>query len=172
MDPKAFEKVFLKLTLHRMTDMYFAKLKACLQGLPHEALWTESYPGGNTTGGIVLHMSEHIARSRLRLSGMESELQQGFEQYFPNESLTSEQVIELFEEQLNRWSGIMARYIQGELPLEAEQVHQLYHLVEHAGYHLGQVIDRVQGATGKKAEFFNKGLNEAYLRQQIEADIR
>ncbi|RCX21432.1 hypothetical protein DFP94_102185 [Fontibacillus phaseoli] len=171
MEAASFEKVFLKISLHRMNDMYFLKLKESLQGLSQELLWTENYPGSNTIGGITMHMCEHIARNCLRLSESDPELKQGFQEYFPSDTVTSQQLIQAFEEQLRAWSILMKRYIQGELPLNEEHIHQLYHLLEHAGYHLGQVIDRVQGATGEKLEFYKKGLHEAYLRSKIDSDL-
>lgn len=103
MEFTGFEKTFLKISLHRMTDLYFLKLKAVLEDLPNEVLWGESYPGGNSIGSIVLHVAEHIARNCLRLTNAEGQLLPGFENFFPKGAASSRQLIQKFEEQLLEW---------------------------------------------------------------------
>ena len=164
-----FEELFLKITYHRMCDMYWPKLKIALEGVEREILWREPYPAGNMLGGIVLHVCEHIARSCLRLQNLERQLKPGFENYFPANGQTAEELLALFEAQLDDWKLLMMKYLSREQALEQEQVHQLYHLAEHTGYHLGQVLDRVQAATGRKFAFTRNGLNEASLREKIDA---
>lgn len=171
MEFTGFQKTFLKISLHRMKDLYFLKLRAVLEDLPNEVLWTESYPGGNSIGSIVLHMAEHIARNCLRLTNAEGQLLPGFENFFPKDAASSLQLIQKFEEQLREWEEVMERFLHGECRLSEEHLHQIYHLVEHTGYHLGQIIDRVQGATGRKFHFCENGLNEAFLRGQIDQNL-
>lgn len=170
MNNEAFSETFLKITLHRMCDLYFEKMKVTLSGLSQNDLWTESYKESNTIGGIVLHVCEHVARSCLRLKNLEDELETGFEKYFPQENKTSQELVDAFGRQLNEWKSIMYQYLKQDRLLNEEHIHQLYHLVEHTGYHLGQIIDRVQGNTKKKFEFCSNGLNESYLRNKIESD--
>lgn len=171
MEFTGFEKTFLKISLHRMTDLYFLKLKAVLEDLPNEVLWGESYPGGNSIGSIVLHVAEHIARNCLRLTNAEGQLLPGVENFFPKGAASSRQLIQKFEEQLLEWKKVMERFLHGECRLSEEHLHQIYHLVEHTGYHLGQIIDRVQGATGRKFHFCENGLNEAFLRGRIDQNL-
>lgn len=80
-------------------------------------------------------------------------LKKGFECYFPDENMTSQELINAYVSQLNEWKTIMYSYIKQVSSLNDEHIHQLYHLVEHTGYHLGQIIDRAQGTKGKKFEF-------------------
>lgn len=54
MNNEALSETFLKITLHRMCDLYFRKLELTLSGLSQNDLWVESYPNSNTIGGIVL----------------------------------------------------------------------------------------------------------------------
>ncbi|AIQ66038.1 hypothetical protein PSTEL_25905 [Paenibacillus stellifer] len=161
------DSLFLRISLHRMTDLYFPKLKEALQGLSQEHLWQEPYPGGNSIGGIALHVCEHIARNCVRLESKDPKLKPDFEKYFPISEQTADELLMKFGQQLQQWDAVISRYMDGERLLEEEHIHQIYHLVEHTGYHLGQIIDRVQQATGKKFNFVQKGLHEAYLRSKI-----
>lgn len=160
--------IFLKITMHRMCAMYLPKLLLALERLEPEQLWTEAYAGGNTIGGIALHVCEHVRRSCLRLTKQEHLLQADFHRYFPNQELIPSQVAGMLEEQFGAWQDIMSLYLRGEWVFTDEHMHQLYHLVEHTGYHLGQIIDRVQSQTGVKFDFVENGLHEKFLRQRIE----
>jgi ribosomal protein S18 acetylase RimI-like enzyme len=163
--------VFLKITLHRMYGMYLNKLKAALQPLSVQQLWEEDYQDGNTIGGIALHVCEHVSRSCLRLTGQEHRLQESFHLYFPDRGLTAEQLAAMLEEQFNLWRTIIERYVYGAEEFTVEHIHHLYHLVEHTGYHLGQIIDRAQAKTGIKFKFYDNGLNESRLRSQIDDSL-
>lgn len=69
------------------------------------------------------------------------------------------QLIQLFEEELQAWGSLPLERLRHGTGIDTEQMHQLYHVVEHTGYHLGQIIDRVQAATGEKFSFVQNGLN-------------
>lgn len=168
MNDVLFVETFLRISLHRMCDLYFLKLSEAFKPLNQEQLWMEQYPGSNSVGGIVLHVAEHINRSCIRLEGKDHLLKQGFEDFFPNSNVTPDQVVDQLDQQLILWKELISRYIINPSDFEMEQVHQIYHLVEHAGYHLGQVIYRIQGLTGVKFEFCKHGLNEKFLRDKIE----
>lgn len=170
MNNTEFVPLFLRVTLHRMKDLYAPKLKLALAPLTKEVLWSKPGNSGNSIGGIVLHICEHIHRNQLRLTGREEELAAGFERYFPDEDLSATQLLELAERQLRDWEAVMHLYLSGESVFTAEQLHQLYHLVEHTGYHLGQVLDRIQSGTGTTFDFVQKGLNERFLRERVEAN--
>ncbi|MNE89836.1 hypothetical protein D3C80_1872900 [compost metagenome] len=62
----------------------------------------------------------------------------------------------------------MNKYMNNELQINEEHIHELYHLIEHTGYHLGQIIDRIQAAREHKFEFCKNGINEAYLKKKID----
>jgi uncharacterized damage-inducible protein DinB len=171
LDTDIFWEQFLKITLHRMCDLYFLKLKESLQRLTKEQLWGEPYTSANSIGGIVLHISEHIERCCLRLTNNESMLKEGFENYFPKENMEVRAVVNHFENRLIAWKTVINQYINKEHELKIEHIHVLCHVVEHTGYHLGQVIDRVQGTTSTNFHFCQNGLNENYLREKVDSDV-
>ena len=163
---------FLGITEHRISGLYRAKLIYTLSAVNREQLWSETYPGGNTMGGITLHINEHIHRSCLRLTGRHEQLAAEFQRYFPDASanLAPDEIIALLEETVADWRRCLQPYRQGEQEFTREHVHELYHLVEHTGYHLGQIIDRAQALTGIHFDFYGMGLNEQFLRDRIEEE--
>jgi hypothetical protein len=52
--------------------------------------------------------------------------------------------------------------------LHKHRLHNLFHLVEHTSYHLGQVVDRAKRITEISFQFCQNGLNEKMLRLIIE----
>lgn len=50
-------------------------------------------------------------------------------------------------------------------------MYDIYHLIEHTGYHLGQVVDRVQRITGKRFQFVQNGINEKTLKKYINTEL-
>ncbi|GGH26767.1 hypothetical protein [Paenibacillus segetis] len=169
MKDEGFVETFLRISLHRMCDLYFLKLCEAFKPLQQDHLWVEQYPGSNSVGGIVIHVTEHIHRNCLRLTNQEHLLEQGFHEFFPKGDYTPQQLLEQMNEQLNSWKQLIVQYINSPAEFDMEHVHHIYHLVEHASYHLAQVIDRIQGLTGIKFEFCKHGLNEQFLRNKIEA---
>lgn len=168
MENEKLGELFLKITLYRMTDMYLPKFREALSAADPGVLWAEPYHAGNSVGGISLHVAEHIARSRLRLQQRSDQLKPNFERYFPSGDQTAKQLIELIEQELLAWRNLLLERLNHGPGIDTEQMHQLYDVVEHTGYHLGQIIDRIQAATGRKFSFVQNGLNEAYLRRKIE----
>lgn len=68
--------------------------------------------------------------------------------------------------------GMLREWREAMLELTAtvcteDDMHHLFHIVEHTGYHLGQVVDRVQRTTGARFQFCQNGLNERNLRLSI-----
>jgi len=43
----------------------------------------------------------------------------------------------------------------------------MYHLVEHTGYHVGQIVDRTKRLKGKRFDFVKEGIHEQRLKEQL-----
>lgn len=163
-----FIKTFLKISLHRMNDLYLGKLETSLMTLTKYQLWQPFDVSNHTIGGIVAHLCEHIRTSQLSLSRQDGSFRDDYVVYFPNENTEPSEIISKFKMQIDSWKQTMSSYIEGVGKLDIEDVHDLYNLVEHTSYHLGQIIDRSQNITGKPFNFYHNGLNEKFLRDKIE----
>ena len=121
----------------------------------------------NSIGGIILHICEHVNRHIGRYYKLEkTKYDKGIEDYFPDSGIPSSELIEFVKNIYMTWKDGMENLIKTE---EQEiDMHSFYHLVEHTGYHLGQIIDRVQRKTGNSFSFCQNGINEKNLKEQIE----
>jgi len=51
------------------------------------------------------------------------------------------------------------------------RMYDIYHLVEHTGYHVGQIVDRTKRLKGKVFDFVSEGINETNLQEKIKDDF-
>ncbi|MEX1030690.1 MAG: hypothetical protein WDZ91_11695 [Paenibacillaceae bacterium] len=162
------EILFLKITLHRMTDHYLPKLTQALQRINSEELWKKDN-NQNSIGGITLHMVEHVQRHINRyFEPTKNEHDAGIESYFPDAKMVPSELTVIVHDTYTSWREGMDDLITSND--QHIDMHSFYHLVEHTGYHLGQIIDRVQRLTGRSFGFCQNGINEINLRKVIEGD--
>jgi len=160
-------KLFIKISQYRMYHHYLPKLVISLKELNSQQLWEKEIQNINSIGGIVLHICEHVRRNSVRFSNKEhAGFNKGIEEYFPDSNLTSMELVSLIETTFREFNETMEQLILN-VP-EKLDMHSLYHLIEHTGYHLGQIVDRSKRVLSKSFNFCQSGLNERKLRSIIE----
>lgn len=161
---------FTRISVFRMCEHYLPKLiitLITLDGLDKEVLWRHEKETLNSIGGIVLHVGQHIRRHVIRYSNA-GRVEGGIEDHFPDEAtLSSTDLIQFTTDLFNSWREIMNDYLEGTRGEENLNMFDIYHLVEHTGYHLGQIIDRVQRLNDKSFQFVQNGINERSLKELI-----
>jgi hypothetical protein len=161
---------FIRISIFRMCEHYLPKLKIALDAVDKEVLWKHEIETLNSIGGIVLHIGQHIQRHVMRYSN-NGKVEGGIEDYFPDEtSLSSSDLIQIITDRFNTWREVMTDYLEGNRDQEKLDMFDIYHLVEHTGYHLAQIIDRVQRLTDKRFQFVQNGINERSLKELIYRD--
>ncbi|MBO1625692.1 hypothetical protein [Bacillus arachidis] len=155
---------FYKIVYHRMYDHYLPKLMQTIGHLHAEELWKQE-DSVNSIGGIVLHICEHIKRNSSRYSNPNIHFENGIEEYFPIVQLSPEMLCETVQRTFDEWGK---SYVKASKEMSRIDMHDLFHLVEHTGYHLGQVVDRTKLLKGMKLNFCQNGLNEKNLKVCIE----
>jgi len=151
---------------HRMISHYLPKLLICLGELDDPMLWFKDRES-NSIGGIVLHILEHVRRNQdwAAADGAAS-FSSGIEDYFPDSDFTCEELMEIVSREFRSWGDALAASDPSRVP-----IHSLLHLVEHTGYHLGQIVDRTQRYSGSRFQFCQSGINEKALLAAIERDL-
>ncbi|KRE40920.1 hypothetical protein [Paenibacillus sp. Soil522] len=161
---------FTRISIFRMYEHYLPKLKIALDSVDKEVLWKHEKETLNSIGGIVLHVGQHIQRHVIKYSNS-GKVEGGIENYFPDEvAASSSDLIQLITERFNSWREVMTGYIEGNKDIKNLDMFDIYHLVEHTGYHLGQIIDRVQRLTDRNFQFVQNGINERSLKDLIYRD--
>jgi hypothetical protein len=152
--------------MNRITENYLPKLVAAIEVLDQETLWKHEVQWMNSIGGIVLHLCEHVKRHIIRYSRT-GNVTGGIEDYFPDLGISSEELILQVKDLFGQWKSVMNLYLAGQHDLEFLDMNDIYHLVEHPGYHLGQIIDRTQRLTHTSFQFVQNGINEKRLKEYL-----
>ncbi|MBD0384372.1 hypothetical protein [Paenibacillus sedimenti] len=161
---------YTRISIFRMCEHYLPKLKIALDMVETEVLWRHEKETLNSIGGIALHVGQHIQRHIIRYSNS-GKVEGGIENYFPDEAATSSSdLIQLITERFSSWREVMIGYTEGNKDEKNLDMFDIYHLVEHTGYHLGQIIDRVQRLTDRNFQFVQNGINERNLKDHIYRD--
>ncbi|WP_433944931.1 DinB family protein [Paenibacillus sp. SN-8-1] len=156
---------FITISRHRMVSHYLPKFIRCLEEMTDFFIW-ESPDGTNSIGGITLHVVEHIERNRNRYINPECMYRDGIEKTFPKTNETQNQLINRVREVFQNWDETLKKMEPKNIGM-----YDLYHLVEHTGYHLGQIVDRTQRITGKRFSFVDHGINEKNLKLEVEREL-
>jgi len=152
------------ISKHRLGTQYLDKLRVCLESLSQEEIWDEQPEGSNSVGGIVLHIILHVERNTERINAPAKKFEQGIENHFPREDGGGAELIS----DLQTAFGGFEKAIDSKALIN---LYDVYHLVEHVSYHLGQIVDRAQRLAGKKFRFVQNGVNEAVLSTKIEEEL-
>ena len=110
--------------------------------------------------GIVFHICEHVDRHIQRYRNQDIQFNRGIEDYFPNREFEVQELTAYIESLFRSWGQEIDRAANIDM-------HSLYHLIEHTGYHLGQIVDRTRRLTEKEFRFCQHGINERALREGI-----
>ncbi|MBG9792432.1 hypothetical protein ABD76_07955 [Paenibacillus dendritiformis] len=159
---------FIRISLHRMCDHYAPKLDSALHSLSTENVWHKESGQANSIGGIVLHIGEHIRRHIDRYSNHGHAAAGGIENFFPGECIEVNVLRSRTVKTFGEWKRLISRHLAGEFAVERLDTADIYHLVEHTGYHLGQIIDRAQRLSGLSFQFMQRGINERNLKKLLE----
>lgn len=170
MDSHPCLKLFVKISQERMCSHYLPKFVQSLQALDADAIWRKEAENLNSVGGIALHICEHVRRISAKISDRDHlGFDEGIEDNFPDLSLSPEELIRTVEKTFDEFRSVTEKFMEN-MPDEID-MHSLYHLVEHTGYHLGQIVDRAKRMTKKSFNFCQNGINERNLKERINARL-
>jgi len=156
-------KTFIQISKARMLYHYYPKIKRCLELLTEEEIWRTEAPFDHSIGGIVEHIKLHIERNINRLDNPEIRFETGIEKSFYQNRLEKELIISSIHD--------VFTVLDKKLENSDSEMYDLYHLVEHTGYHVGQIVDRTKRIKGKIFDFVSEGINETKLKEKLKDDF-
>jgi len=156
-------KVFIQISRARMLYHYYPKIKRCLELLTEEEIWQIEAPYDHSIGGIVEHIKLHIERNIARITKPNIKFETGIENSFDQKRLEKELIISIIHEAFILLDKKLENYESG--------MYDIYHLVEHTAYHVGQIVDRTKKIKGKVFDFIDEGINESNLKERLKNDF-
>ena len=161
------QDLLLAVVEHRICDHYLPKLRAALDCADAGMLWDESDP--NAVGAIVLHMLAHL-RGVTGILASGSARSEPLEEVFPVTGRRPEDLVAELTATGSEFRTAISACRQRQALLDDVTVQRILHLMEHLGYHTGQVVYAIRAKTGREFRFAQTGLNEAALRRLVEQD--
>ena len=131
--------------------------------LSEEEIWRIEAPYDHSIGGIVEHIRLHIIRNIARLENPEIRFEKGIEKSFEQKRIEKEKFISSIHD--------VFIVLDKELENSEPEMYDLYHLVEHTGYHVGQIVDRTKRIKGNIFDFVSEGINERRLKEKLKDDF-
>ncbi|GIP17517.1 hypothetical protein J40TS1_31590 [Paenibacillus montaniterrae] len=156
-------KVFVQISRARMLHHYYPKIIRCVELLSEEEIWEIEPPFDHSIGGIVEHIRLHIERNIARLDNSEIRFEKGIEKSFDQRRLSKE----IFISSINEVFIVLDKKLENS----DSGMYDIYHLVEHTGYHVGQIVDRTKRLKGKVFDFVSEGINETNLKEKLKDDF-
>ena len=161
------QDLLLSVVERRICDHYLPKLCAALDSVDAGMIWDESDP--NAVGAIVLHLVAHL-RGVTRLLSSGDTTSEPLEELFPVTSQTTDDLVAELTAAGSEFRAAIIQCRQRQSLLDHVTVQRLLHLMEHLGYHTGQVVYATRAKTGCEFRFAQTGLDEAALRRLVEQD--
>ena len=152
---------------HRVCDHYQPKLRAALDCVDAGTLWDESDP--NAVGAIVLHMAAHL-RGVTRMLSTGSARSEPLEEVFPVTGQTPNELVAELTAASDEFRAAIGECRRRQSLPDNVTVQRILHLMEHLGYHTGQVVYAIRAKTGREFRFAQTGLDEAAERRLVERD--
>lgn len=160
-------RLFLRLARYRMSDHYLPKIERALLSVDKTQLWKRERPHLNSIGGLAGHIREHVERSHALLTDPQGvTFAGGIEDYFPDFDLSPLELATELRETIALWACSVDSRV-ADAAGESPDMHGVFHLVEHTGYHAGQIVDRVRRLAGVSFDFVRAGIHEAALRRMV-----
>ena len=161
------QDLLLSVVAHRICDHYQPKLRAALDCADAGMLWDESDP--NPVGAMVLHMLAHL-RGMTGMLASGSTRSEPLEEVFPITGQRPEGLVTELTTTCSEFRAAIGACRQRQALLDDMTVQRILHLMEHLGYHTGQVVYAIRAKTGREFRFAQTGLDEAALRRLVERE--
>ncbi|MBX7221260.1 MAG: DUF1572 domain-containing protein [Blastocatellia bacterium] len=156
--------LFIESTVNRFRNEYLPRIRKSLDTLPEADLWWYAHDDTTSVGNLLYHLEGNVRQwmlsgiggqddQRNRASEFARREGDGKDELFSRLAATVEaacQVIEALDE-----AGLQKTYaIQGQSPNGVEAI---YHVLEHFGYHLGQItwIAKMRAGAGHGLAYYD-----------------
>jgi uncharacterized damage-inducible protein DinB len=131
----------------RLLGSYFDRICATTRELGTEQLWWRPHPGANSIANLLLHLEGNLSQWVLEGLGGESYARHRDAEFAARDGTAAHVLLERLGEVIRRCRRAVAALdderLGTELQVQGYQVTglaALYHAVEHAGYHTGQIV--------------------------------
>jgi hypothetical protein len=140
-------ELFVRKSIHLLTEEYLSKIEASVDGLGDSNLWWRPNEASNSAGNLILHLCGNVTQWIIGGVGRRPYDRRRQEEFDRRDPLPRQELIARLRgvvseavtivERLGSADLVERRKIQG---YDVSVLEAVYHVVEHFGMHTGQII--------------------------------
>src|SRR5688572_22096826 len=158
---KTPETEFIEASRVFLREDYLPKLLHCMEGLSEEDLWWRPNEVSNSIGNLVLHLCGNIRQWIVSsIGGVEFKRDRDGE-FAARGPIPRAELIEALKQAVAEVDAVLAQLDSRRLldrlmiqKYDVSTMQAVYHVVEHFGYHLGQILYIYKMRSGADPRFY------------------
>lgn len=158
---KTAEAEFIDASRVFLRDDYLPKLLRCVNQMSDEDLWWRPNEVSNSVGNLVLHLCGNVKQWIVSSIGGAEFKRDRDGEFAARGPVAKGELIKNLRTALEEVDAVLARLDTGRFleritvqKYEVSVMQAVYHVVEHFGYHLGQILYIYKMRTGTDPKFY------------------
>jgi len=153
---------FIEASRVFLRNDYLPKLLHCVERMSDEDLWWRPNEVSNSAGNLILHLCGNMRQWIVSSIGRVEFNRDRDAEFAARGPVPKQQLVASLKQTLEEVDGVLAS-LKSERLLERFKVQKyetstlqaVYHVVEHFGYHLGQILYIYKMRSGSDPRFYN-----------------
>ena len=155
--------LFLDFSRRKLLDHYWPRLRASVEPLSVEQVWSRPNAASNSIGNLILHLNGNVTQWLVVSFNRRPDLRNRPAEFAAESGLTAAELLERLGATMHESAQVLARLTEADLlaPYEIQGYHvtgleAVYQVVEHFGLHYGQIAYIAKSLTGRDLGFYRE----------------
>lgn len=155
--------IFLAFSRYKLLNMYWPRLKTCVEPMTVEQVWWRPNEASNSIGNLILHLNGNVTQWLVDSFNRNEDKRNRPVEFSTNGGLTAAQLLGRLGETLAKAEKVLDHLTVDELlaPYEIQGYHvhgldAVYQVVEHFGLHYGQIAYIAKSLSAKDLGFYRE----------------
>ncbi|MEM7262387.1 MAG: DUF1572 family protein [Planctomycetota bacterium] len=157
--------LFIAASIARLREEYLPRIRASVDLLDAEGLWWRPKEWTNSVGNLLLHLDGNVRQWMVSGLGGERDLRDRSEEFRARESERSAgELLEGLAATVDEACAVIEPFDEARLAASFQiqgtattGIEAIYHVVEHFGWHVGQIVllTKMASARGQELSFYD-----------------
>jgi hypothetical protein len=155
--------LFLEFSRHKLLQHYWPRLRACVEPLTEEQVWSRPNPASNSIANLILHLNGNLGQWLVASFNHAEDARDRPAEFAATSGLTPSQLLDRLGATMDEAAQVLARLTEADLvaPYDIQGYHvtgleAVYQVVEHFGLHYGQIAYIAKALTGNDLGFYRE----------------
>jgi uncharacterized damage-inducible protein DinB len=157
------QALFLESSRHTLMEVYWPRLRGCVESLTDEQVWWRPNEGSNSIGNLLLHLNGNVRQWLVSSFKRIEDHRDRPSEFLERRVVPAAKLLEQLGATLKDASDVLTSLTGAELlrPLDiqgyrATGLEAVYHVVEHFGMHYGQILYITKLLRGENLGFYRE----------------